>query len=317
MTTKLYTDVDLTEPNYAAELALIGVTGALHYAPYGTPLALNMAQYEKPHVDFGWISEDGLTESLSEDKNDWTPWQSLDALRSQISKREVTFKVVVWSIGGLANALFYAVPEEDMAYDASTGITSFEQGQNIPDKYNFVLSIDILDGQKARRFIMPNCEVVERGDIKYGRGDLVGYEFTFKAAYDKESGYSIRREFREGWKPGTAGTALAGTAKVKSLGDWSGNANEKAGDGKTYLFSLKGATGGVFKITVGSAVVDGNGVKITDEKLQAELRKAGESKAMVSGSISTGFVVSGVSAKPVLDITKLEGVSTAEVTEIP
>ena len=73
----------------------------------------------------------------------------------------------------------------------------------------------------------------------------------------------------------------------------------------------------MFKITVGSAVVDGNGVKITDEKLQAELRKAGESKAMVSGSISTGFVVSGVSAKPVLDITKLEGVSTAEVTEIP
>ena len=56
MTTKLYTDVDLTEPNYAAELALIGVTGALHYAPYGTPLALNMAQYEKPHVDFGCFS---------------------------------------------------------------------------------------------------------------------------------------------------------------------------------------------------------------------------------------------------------------------
>lgn len=313
--TSLYREPDLTAGNYAVELAMIGVTGSLHYAPHGTPLCLDMQNYPVPYVDFGWISDDGLTEELSEDRNDWTPWQSTDALRSQVTKRDVTFKAVIWSISGLANAMQYAVPEEDMAYDPRTGITSFEQGDKIPDNYNFVLSVDIVDGDKARRFIMPNAEIIERGSVKYTRGDLVGYEFTFQAKYDKASGFSIRREFREGWKPGTTGTALAGTEKVKSLGDWSNAPDAPLGDGKSYVFSLKGATGGTWKITIGSVAVDGLPHTIKDEKLQERLRAAKAATAKVSGSVQSGFVVSGVSGKPVIDVSKLDGVSEATVAE--
>ena len=68
-------------------------------------------------------------------------------------------------------ALYYGVPEDEMVYDAETGITSFEQGQTIPEDRFFAMNIDIVDGQKARRFAMPRCQITDRDDVTYKRGE--------------------------------------------------------------------------------------------------------------------------------------------------
>ena len=75
--------VDLTAPNYSTQLLNLGVTGRLMYAPPGTKMPENMGAYEKPFVDFGWIADSGISESLNEERNGWTPWQAQNSNRSQ------------------------------------------------------------------------------------------------------------------------------------------------------------------------------------------------------------------------------------------
>ncbi|CAB0631784.1 phage tail protein [Corynebacterium diphtheriae] len=56
-------DIDTSAANYADELALLGVTGAMSYAPKGTQMPETIAPLNPPFVDFGWLS-DGESQSL-------------------------------------------------------------------------------------------------------------------------------------------------------------------------------------------------------------------------------------------------------------
>lgn len=212
-------NVDTTAPNFDLELALLGVTGSAHYAAVGATLPTGLEAYTEPFVNLGWISDEGLTESISEEKTAWTPWQSVGPIRSQVTSQQFTFQLTLWSIGGLANALRYGVPESDMTYDSVGEFVEFTQGGEIPKDFRFVLPLDLLDGDKHRRFILPSASVEERGDVIYTKSELVGYPFTFAANLDPSIGFSIMRRFKEGWKPGTSGSLLT-SGGAASLGDW-------------------------------------------------------------------------------------------------
>lgn len=212
-------NVDTTAPNFDLELSLLGVTGSAHYAAVGATLPTGLEAYTEPFVNLGWISDEGLTESISEEKTAWTPWQSVGPIRSQVTSQQFTFQLTLWSIGGLANALRYGVPESDMSYDNVGEFVEFTQGGEIPKDFRFVLPLDLLDGDKHRRFILPSASVEERGDVIYTKSELVGYPFTFAANLDPSIGFSIMRRFKEGWKPGTSGSLLT-SGGAASLGDW-------------------------------------------------------------------------------------------------
>lgn len=216
--------VDLTAPNYSTELLTLGVTGALRYAPLAAAAPeKNLGAYDALHVDLGWLSDEGITEALSEESTDFIPWQATNSQRRQISSQEFTFQATVWSTTGLAAAMYYNKPVEEMTYDKESGVTRFVQGDKLPTDFRFRLGIDIIDGEKARRFWLPAASVQERGDLSYSKTDLIGYQFTFKTNFDPEVGYSIAREFREGWKLGAAGSIYETDKALADYGDWSGN----------------------------------------------------------------------------------------------
>lgn len=221
--------INLQDPNFAEELALLGATGALHYGPLGTEIPdlpdadeTGLPAIAPPNVNMGWINDAGITESLTQEKANFIPFQINSSIRDQVTSEEFTFAATVWSIGGLANSLYYNVAAEDMQYHEASGVTMFDQGgSELPEDLRFVLTVTALDGEKERRFYLPAASVQERGSIVYTKTDLVGYEFTFKANFDSANGYSVRRMFREGWRPGYAGSTLTGGAR-KDFGDWSG-----------------------------------------------------------------------------------------------
>lgn len=246
--------VDLTDPNFNAQLVTMGVTGSIHYAPHGAPAPKGMEEYQDPWVNMGWLSEEGISEAISRESNSFTPWQTNSPVRDAASSEEFTFNGTLWTIGGLATAMRYGIHEDDMEFVSDGEYVEFIQGKELPEEFRFALAFDIIDGSKHRRFILPNASVSDPGEVTYNKDGLVGYPMTWRANFDQEAGYSVLRRFKEGWRPGQAGVDKSlEAAKVRDLGDWSDASLSAAGTGDTGASGGSTRTGGN---TGGTAGVD-------------------------------------------------------------
>lgn len=213
-------EVDLQKPNYAHQLLSMGVTASVHYAPIDTPIPDGMDAYSNEKiVDLGWLDDSGLTEEFNPESNSFTPWQAETPIREQTISREFTFNFTLWSASGLANSMYYDVPVDEM--EEKSGYVEFTQGGSLPNQNRFRLFIDLIDGDKHRRFILPNASVSSRDGITYSKSEITGYGLTVKANFDSDAGAAVIRRFAEGWKPGTQGTTIsAGDDSAKGLGEW-------------------------------------------------------------------------------------------------
>ena len=142
-------------------------------------------------------------------------------MREAASSEDFTFSATLWTIGGLATAMRYGVPESEMDYDAQGKFAEFTQGGELPEEFRYGLGFDILDGEKHRRFYLPAASAIDPSDVTYQKGDLIGYPMTWRANVDNALGYSILRRFKEGWRPGFVGAEGSDALKVRDLGDWS------------------------------------------------------------------------------------------------
>jgi len=178
-----------------AALARVGVTGAAFVANLGATLPTGLAVPGTGWTDLGAISEDGLTEARDEDRAEFTPWQSTQPIRTEITSATKTFSFTCWESSAAVISLYYQTPTASMTANAGV-VTLEEAARHAPDPRAFIF--DIFDGANQRRFILPRAEVTGRGDITYSSGEMVGYELTV-TAYPGTDGVSIRRLFSEGW----------------------------------------------------------------------------------------------------------------------
>ncbi len=179
-----------------SELARLGVTGALWVAPLGSTLPTGMEAWPSDFVDLGYISDDGVTESVDEDTEEFTPWQSATPIRTEITSSTKTFQCTLWESKAATLSLYYRVPESDMSVDED-GVVSFEEAGK-PTRDLRMFGLDVIDGTYRRRIILPYGEVTERGDISYTSDEMIGYEVTI-SAYPDSNGVAVRRMFQEGW----------------------------------------------------------------------------------------------------------------------
>jgi hypothetical protein len=178
-----------------ADLARVGVTGAGFVAPLATALPAALAVPGTGWVDLGAISEEGLTETRSEDRVEFTPWQSTSPIRTEVTSTTKAFTFTCWESSAAVNSLYYQTPIASMT--TATGVVSFDEAARpVQDIRAFIF--DIFDGTNQRRFILPRAEVTERGDIQYASGNMIGYPLTVTALPGTD-GISIRRLFKEGW----------------------------------------------------------------------------------------------------------------------
>lgn len=182
-----------------AELARLGVTGALRVAPIGTTQPTAMEAWPVGYADLGYISDDGIVEGRDEDRQEFISWQSSSPIRTEITKSVVTFAATLWETNWNTISLYYKVAAADVTTSgtgADTVLIFDEEGKPKRDLRSF--GIDVIDGVYARRILAPYAEVTERGDITYKSDTLIGYEVTI-TAYQGPDGISVRRMFKEGW----------------------------------------------------------------------------------------------------------------------
>lgn len=196
--------------NYDEALVRLGVTGALHTAPRGTILPVNMEPWEPPAVDLGYISDEGITENRDADTTPFTPWQTNAPIRVETTSEVISWETVLWTTSYDTVSAYYRVGADDMEYDEETDVVSFVDGDKKPRDLR-AWGIDVVDGIYARRALVPNGEITERGGLTYRKDQLIGYPVTL-TAYPGPEGWSVRREFREGWRPPVRGGGGGGGA---------------------------------------------------------------------------------------------------------
>ncbi|WP_037165035.1 phage tail tube protein [Rhodococcoides fascians] len=184
--------------NYDDALVRLGVTGALRVGERGSEMPVNMEPWMAPFVDLGYISDEGITENREQDSTPFTPWQTNAPVRVETTNEVISWETTLWTTSWDTISVYFKVKAEDVDYDEQSGVTSFVDGDKKARDLR-AWGIDVIDGVYARRALIPNGEITERGGLVYRKDQLIGYPVTL-TAYPGPEGWSVKREFKEGWR---------------------------------------------------------------------------------------------------------------------
>lgn len=150
-----------------ADNVRVGVTGSVYVADTGTTLPLNAAaNLDAGFDDVGYISDDGVTQSINEDITDIKAWQNGDVVRKVQTSHDLTYQFNMLETSETTLGLFYG------NYTAGTvEITGTQL-----DHHAWVLNV--VDGDDHIRIVIPDGQITERGDVVFQNEDAVMYPVT-------------------------------------------------------------------------------------------------------------------------------------------
>lgn len=154
----------------------VGVTGAVYYAPTGTTLPTTAAaSLNAAFADVGYISEDGITQTMNVDVNEVMAWQNGDVVRKIQTSHDLTYTFTMLEMSADTVELFYG--------DYAAGVTKIT-GEQLG---NHAFVLDVVDGDNDIRIVIPDGQITERGDVVYSGTEPIGFEVTI-TCYPDSSG---------------------------------------------------------------------------------------------------------------------------------
>lgn len=158
-------------------------TGAVFVAPYGTTLptdattALNAA-----FKGLGYVSEDGLVNSVETDTENVNAWGGDLVLVGQTSFAE-TFTVNLIETNADALKVYYGEDNVSVVGDAIKITQNSAMLPNVSVVFELVLT-----GGRVKRIVVPNAQIADRSsEITYVDGEAIAYPAVF-TAYPDSSG---------------------------------------------------------------------------------------------------------------------------------
>lgn len=155
-------------------------TGAVFVAPAGTTLptdattALNAA-----FKGLGYVSEDGLVNSVETDTENVNAWGGDLVLVGQTTFME-TFMVNLIETNPEALKVYYGEDNVSVSGDSITITQNSAQLPNVSVVFEIVLT-----GGRIKRIVVPNAQIVDRsGEITYVDGEPIAYPALFQAYPD-------------------------------------------------------------------------------------------------------------------------------------
>lgn len=177
-----------------AQLALVGATGVWNVGLLGTTAPVGFSALGTGWKDLGYISQDGMTAAVDEERQSWTPWGGLSPIRTQVTSSTKTYAITAWESNATVLSLYHKIPEATFTPDVDGVISFAESDRPTPDRRAFCF--DVLDGASNQiRIYIPLGEVTERGDVVYKSDDLIGYPLTV-TAYPGADGNSVFRTMK-------------------------------------------------------------------------------------------------------------------------
>lgn len=154
--------------------------GGIYFAPAGTTLPTNAtATLATAFKNLGYVSEDGVTNSLSKDVTEIKEWGG-DTVDTVLTAQTDTFQFTL--IESLNTDTLKAVYGDANVTESSGAITVTVKAAEAPSG---VWVIDMIQkGNKLKRIVIPNGKVSELGDVVYKADEAVGYDVTVAANLD-------------------------------------------------------------------------------------------------------------------------------------
>jgi hypothetical protein len=153
--------------------ATIPADGAAVYAaPLGTTLPTTAtAALDGAFVDLGWVSEDGVVNSISRETTKHRAWGGEVVKVTQDNYTE-TLRLTLLESSAEVLSVVYGTDNVTESGDTIT----VEHSRLMLERQSFV--IDFIDGEKAGRIVVREGQVTELGDVVYVHRDLTRYEIT-------------------------------------------------------------------------------------------------------------------------------------------
>ncbi len=158
--------------------------GGIYRAAAGTTLPTDATtSLAAAFKEIGYISEDGVTNSISKTTNEIKEWGG-DTVDSEVSEQtdQFTFKSIESMNVDTLKAVFgdTNVTESTGAITILVKAGAFGEG---------VWVIDVAQkGGRLKRIVIPDGKITALGDIVYNGSEAVGYDITLSAFYDSTIG---------------------------------------------------------------------------------------------------------------------------------
>ena len=179
------------------------VGGAVFWADPSTTMPSDATtDLSSAFAGLGYISEDGMTRSITRETTEIKDWGGDTIATPQTSKSE-TIKLKF--VQALNTEVLSAVHGEDnVTGTLSTGLTIVENATELEEKMWVVEQI--FNGNVLDRLVIPKGRVTEIGEIVYKADEVVGFELTITALPDT-SGNTSYEHLNESGESGTSGTS--------------------------------------------------------------------------------------------------------------
>jgi len=159
-------------------------TGAVFVAPAGTPLPTTAwGSLNAAFEGMGYVSEDGLVNSVESDTEEVNAWGGDLVLVGQTTFKEM-FTVNLIETNAEALKVYYG--EDNVTVEGNGSITVRQTSEMLP---NVVVVFElVLTGGRIKRIVVPNAQIADRsGEITYVDGEAITYPAMF-VAYPDENG---------------------------------------------------------------------------------------------------------------------------------
>jgi hypothetical protein len=162
-----------------AENVRVAVTGSINYGPAGSTLPTNATTaIDAAFDEVGYANEDGITQTINEDRTDIKAWQNGDTVRKVRSSHDVMYALTMLETNLTSLEIYYGDGSVSGTLDAGT----VEIKGDMTTRGSWVFHI--IDGDQLIRLVVPDGEVTERGDVQYVNANAVQYPITLTAYPD-------------------------------------------------------------------------------------------------------------------------------------
>jgi hypothetical protein len=158
---------------------VVASNGQVYVAPVGTPLPVNpTTALNAAFTGLGFVTEDGVSLSVSPEIQDFGAWQSRQPVRRELTAQEVLASFALEQWNETTVPLAFGGGE---VTSPSTGVYRYElpSGNLALDERSLV--IDSIDGDRHMRFVIPRGNITDAVETSLQRTELSVLPIAFKA----------------------------------------------------------------------------------------------------------------------------------------